>query len=92
MMKPVTGNNRLNPDEAGLWASITKEVNPSMERAIAGNRRVPDNGAKANTIGKYAAENGNAATIKRFKASHDIGKITGRLFKKRYRPRTRITQ
>ena len=28
---------------------------------------------KANTIGKYAVENGTAATIKKFEASHDIG-------------------
>ena len=37
-------------------------------------------------IGKCAAENGNAATIKRFKASHNVGEGTVRLFKKRYQP------
>ena len=37
------------PDEAGLSASITKEVNQSAERAIADNRRAVDKGAK----GKY---------------------------------------
>ena len=51
-----------------------------MERAIARNRSVLDNGAKANTIGKYAAENGNAAAIKRFRASHDIRESTMPLF------------
>ena len=75
-LKPVTGNNLPTPDKAGLLASITKEMNQSMERAIAGNSRVPDNGVKANTIGKYAAENGNTAAIKRFKASQDIGDST----------------
>ena len=34
---------------------------------------------KAYVIGKYAAENGNAATIKKFKASHDIEESTVRL-------------
>ena len=48
-LKPVTGNNLSTPDEPGLSASITKEVNQSVERAIAGNRRAPNNGAK----GKY---------------------------------------
>ena len=38
---------------------------------------------KANMIGKYAGENGNAAAlIKRFKALHDIWESTVRLFKK----------
>ena len=48
-LKPVSGNNLPTPDEAGLSVSITKEVNQSVERAIASNRRAPDNGAK----GKY---------------------------------------
>ena len=48
-LKPVTGNNPPTPDEAGLSTSITKEINQSVERGIAGNRRAPDNGAK----GKY---------------------------------------
>ena len=43
------GNNLPTPDKAGLLANITKEVNELVERAIAGNRLVPDNGAK----GKY---------------------------------------
>ena len=48
-LKPATGNNLPPPDEAGLSASITKEINQSVERAIAGNHRAPDNGVK----GKY---------------------------------------
>ena len=48
-LKPVTGNNLPTPDEAGLSASITKEINQLVERGIAGNRHAPDNGAK----GKY---------------------------------------
>lgn len=35
-------------------------------------------------IGKYAAENGNAATVKHFKASHNIGESTVRSFKIKY--------
>ena len=46
-LKPTTGNNLPTPDEAGLSASIIKEVNQAVERAIAGNRRAPDDGAKA---------------------------------------------
>ena len=39
---------------------------------------------KANTIRKYAAKSSNAAAIKRYKASHDIGESTVPLFKKSY--------
>ncbi len=35
-------------------------------------------------IGKYASLNGNAAAVKKFKATHEIGESTVRLFKKRY--------
>ena len=45
-LNPVTGNNSPTPDEAGLLANITKEVNQWVEKAIAGNRRAPDNGTK----------------------------------------------
>ena len=48
-MKPVTGNNLPTPDEAGLSANITKEVNQWVEKAIASNRHAADNGVK----GKY---------------------------------------
>ena len=48
-LKPVNGNNLPTPDEAELSASVTKEINQSVERVIASNRRVPNNGA----IGKY---------------------------------------
>ena len=56
-----------------------------VERAIAGNRCELDNGAKGKYDRQYAAENGNAAAIKKFKASHDIGEST-----MLYRLRTRI--
>ena len=47
-LKPVTGtcNNLPTPDDAGLSASISKEINQSVESAIAGNRRASDNDAK----------------------------------------------
>ena len=35
-----------------------------MERAIAGNCRAPDNGAKGKYKGKYEAENGTAAALR----------------------------
>ena len=41
----------------------------------------PEDGAK---IGKYTSVNGNAAAIKKFKATHEIEGSTVRLFKKRY--------
>ena len=97
-LKPVTGNSLPTPDEARPSASITKEVNQSVERAIADNRHAPiiamhrTMARKANTIGKYAAENGKAAAIKSFKASLDIRESIMRLFKKSYQLRTRIKQ
>ena len=71
-------------------------MNQSVERENAGNRRAPDNGAKTKkrkytvsftpedhaTIGRYEAENGNAAVMKRFKASQEIGESTVLFFKK----------
>ena len=41
--KQFNGNNFPTPDEAGLSASIAKEVNNSLERAITCNRRAPNN-------------------------------------------------
>ena len=41
----------------------------------------PENRAKR---GKYASVNGNAAAVMKFKATHEIGESTVRLFKKRY--------
>ena len=33
-------------------------------------------------IARYAAENGNGAAVKKFKATHDVGERTVRLFKR----------
>ena len=41
----------------------------------------PENRA---AIGKYAAQNGNAAAVRKYKFTHSIGESTVRLFKKRY--------
>ena len=35
-------------------------------------------------IGRYASENGNAAAVKKFRATHNIGESTVRSFKKKY--------
>ena len=35
-------------------------------------------------IGRYTAENGNAAAVKKFKSIHGVGESTIRLFKKRH--------
>ena len=48
-LKVVTGTNLPTPDEAGLSANITKEVNHWVEKAIDGNCCAANNGAK----GKY---------------------------------------
>ena len=64
-------------------ASITKEANQSVERAIAGNHCASDNGAK----GKYDRQR---CSFRRFKALYDIGESTVRLFKKRYRHHVNI--
>ena len=61
-----------------------------VESANAGNCHESDNDVKANRIGRYAAEIGNTAAIKRFTVSHDIGESTAQLFKKCYRLHTRI--
>ena len=85
-LKPVTGNHVSTPDEAELSASITKEVNQLVERAIASNRHAPDNGAKGKYDRQICSWEWQCCSFRRFKASHDIGESTVRLFKKCYRP------
>ena len=39
------------------------------------------------SIGHYASENGNAAAVKKFRATHNVGESTVRSFKKKYTSR-----
>ena len=93
-LKPI---NRLpTAVEAGLPTGVTVEVNKAMEKALhdasnaeksTGKKRkytttfMPEDRA---AIGKYAAENGTAKAVKKFKATHDVGESTVRWFKKKY--------
>ena len=71
--------------------TILHEVNEAVTAALDEEKRgkkrkyntsyTPEDRAD---IGRYAAENGNAAAVKKFKDTHDIGESTVRLFKKRY--------
>ena len=84
------------PNQAQLAPNVLREVNQVVTEALqreeegskkTGTKRkytksfMPEDRA---TIGKYAVENGNAATVKKFKATHDIGESTVRFFKRRY--------
>ncbi len=89
-LKPI---NRLpSAEQAGLPATIVQEVNQAVQDALdcdtrTGKKRkytvtfTPEDRA---AIGQYAAENGNAAAVKKFKATHDVGESTVRSFKKKY--------
>ena len=87
--------NRLpTADEAGLPTTVTAEVNKAVEKALHGASKVEKSKKRKYTtaftpedraaIGRYAAENGNAKAVKKFKATHDIGESTVRLLKKKY--------
>ena len=94
-LKPV---QRLpTPSEAGLPDSVTADVNQIVEKVLSDGekgteaRRKPKRKYTTSfspkdraVIGKYAAENGNAAAVKKFKTTHDVGESTVRLFKKKY--------
>ena len=78
-----------------LLPNVLKEVNQAVRAALQpkeyGGRQAskrkyttsftPEDRAR---IGKYASKNGNAAAVKKFKVTHEIGESTVRLFKKRY--------
>ncbi len=92
-LKPV---NRLPTlEQAGLPVNVAQQVNQAVEKAMdhapnadgrAKKRKystsfTPEDRA---TIGRYTAENGNAAAVTKFKASHSVGESTVRSFKKKY--------
>ena len=84
-----------HPSKTQLSPKVLQEVNQAVRAALQpkenGGRRAskrqyttsftPEDRAH---IGKYASENGNAAAVKKFKVTHEIGESAVRLFKKRY--------
>ena len=84
--------NLPTPSQAQL-REVNQAVTTALEREEAGNQAKRGKKQKYNAsftpedraaIGRYAAENGNAAAVKKFKTSHGVGESTIRLFKKRY--------
>ena len=80
-----------------LSPAVLREVNQAVTTALQREEaRSPSQGARKRkydtsftpedraAIGKYAAENGNAAAVKKFKTVHSIGESTVCLFKKKY--------
>ena len=89
--------NLPTPSQAQLSPNVLREVNQAvtaaLEREEAGNQAKQGKKRKYNAsftpedraaIGRYAAKNGNAAAVKKFKTTHGVGESTVRLFKKRY--------
>ena len=66
-MESVLERGAQSPGEHGRKRKYTTTFTPEDRAAI----------------GRYATENGNAATVKKFKASHSIGETPMRLFKNR---------
>ena len=83
-------NKLPTADKAGQSANVVKEVNQVVTRTLerteasAGKNRkytttfTPEDRA---AIARYAAQNGNSAAVKKFKASHNVGESS---FKKKY--------
>ena len=82
------------PSQAQLSPNVLREVNQAviaaLEREKVGNQAKRGKKRKYNAsftpedraaTGRYAAENGNAAAVKKF---NSVGESTVRLFKKRY--------
>ena len=74
---------------------VTREANAAISRVLTPTEQSTSHKRKVYsvfsdeqraTIGQYAAENGNAAAVKKFKGDFDngLGEGTVRLFKKRY--------
>ena len=91
----------LCPSQTQLSPNVLSEVNQAVTAVLgreeersprAGTKRkytksfTPEDQAK---IGRYAAENGNAAAVRKFMVSHSIGESTVWLFKTRYLEETK---
>ena len=81
--------NLPTPSQAQLSPNVLREVNravtAALEREGAGNQAKRGKKRKYNAsftpedraaIGRYAAENGNAAAVKEFKTTHGVGEST----------------
>ena len=88
-LKPVSKLPTV--DQAGLPANVPKEVNQAVATTLERDEASPGKGSKKRkytttftpedhaAIGRYAAENGNAAAVRKFKATHSVGERTVRL-------------
>ncbi len=93
-LKPV--NWFPTPEQAGLPPNVAQQVNQAVEKAIDRAPNAAEGRAKKRNyttvfmpedravIGRYAAENSNAAAVKKFRASHSVGESTVRSFKNKY--------
>ena len=78
-------------EQTGLPASVNKVVNSAVQESLERDRTsrkrkytttfTPEVRA---SIGRYAAENGNASAVKKYRATYNVGESTVRLFKKMY--------
>ena len=86
---PTASQTQLSPN---VFQEVNQAVRALQPKENGGRRAskrkyttsfTPEDRAR---IGKYASENVNAAAVKKFKATHEIGETqsTVRLFKKRY--------
>ena len=86
-------NKLPTADKAGLSANVVKEVNQVVTRTLEQSEASAGKKGKYTTtftpedraaIARYAAQNGNSAAVKKFKAYHNVGESTVRSFKKIY--------
>ena len=87
------------PEETGIGEAATKQANKAVQRVLE-SEEPPPKQRKYTTysdeqraeVGKYAAENGNAAALRKFKAEiPNLGESTVRFFKKRYLDELRVS-
>ena len=93
-LKPVS--NLPTANQAGLPVNVPKEVNQAVATTLEWDKASPGKGICSKkwryttaftpedsaAIGRYVAENGIAAAVKKFKVTHCVGERTARLFKR----------
>ena len=87
--KPTT--SLPTAEETGLSARIIKEANKAVKEVLTDQHSTSSSQSSSGKkrkyttsfpfeirakIGHYAAENGNGAAVKKFKATHDVGEST----------------
>ena len=84
-------NSLPTPEETGLPCHVNDEANKSVSGALKKESAAEKKkylttftAEDRAQIGKYAAENGNNAAVKKFHETHRVGESTERLFKKKY--------